>query len=76
MEEQKLLLETVADISYLAGEKRFYSGDSRADISEFIRWAIEFQRINTETNWDEHNYLLLIETFTQQKLLTIKKKFI
>ena len=62
------LLETIADISYLAGECKFHSGDSRADVSEFVRWAIEFEKENTKTNWDEKDYILSVESFTLEKL--------
>ena len=62
------LIETVADISYLSVQNKFYSGDSRSDISEFIRWAVEFEGANTNTNWDEHDYIISIERFTQGKL--------
>ena len=41
------LLETVADISYIAGCKKYYSGNSRVDISEYIIWAKEFEKKST-----------------------------
>lgn len=69
MENYKLL-ESVADIAHYAGQMKFYSGDSRADISEFIRWAKEFEDIHHTTNWDEHNvdYIWAIEEFTESKI--------
>jgi hypothetical protein len=67
------LLETIADIAYLAGERKFYSGDSRADVSEFIRWAGEFEKVNSGTNWDEQDYILSVTNFTEEKLLSSKE---
>ena len=62
------LLETIADISFIAGENKFFTGDSRADVSEFIIWANEFEKKNSKTNWDDVDYLLAIEEFTSQKI--------
>lgn len=66
------LLETVADIAYIAGQKGHYSGDSRADIVIFIWWAEQFERIHEHTNWDEENYMLAIEAFAEGKLALAK----
>lgn len=62
------LLEAVADIAFYAGRKQFYSGDSRADVSEFIRWAKEFEHIHRHTDWDNTDYLLSIEEFTESRI--------
>jgi hypothetical protein len=62
------LLESLADIAYNAGINRFYSGDSRADMNNFIHWAKEFEAINKDTNWNEENYMLAIEDFAIVKL--------
>ncbi|MBI2270450.1 MAG: hypothetical protein HYU69_08865 [Bacteroidetes bacterium] len=67
MKKQKLL-ETVADIAYIAGQMKFYSGDSRADISNFIYWANEFEKKNLKTNWEEANYILAIQEFAKEKI--------
>ena len=67
MENQKLL-ETVADIAYIAGQQKFYTGDSRADISEFIYWASGFEKKNVHTDWDEIDYIIEIEEFTMMKI--------
>ena len=67
MKDQKLL-ETLADISYLAGENNFFSGNSRSDVSCFILWAIEFEKANSKTDWDEIDYILSIEEFTRKKI--------
>ena len=66
------LLETVADIAYQAGSKGYYSGDSRADVINFVWWAKEFERIHEHTNWGEENYMLTLETFTDDKLSALK----
>ena len=61
-------LETLADISYIAGENQFFTGDSRQDISTFIFWAKEFQKINQDTDWYMVDYRLAVDEFTYQKL--------
>lgn len=66
--EDNKLLEALADIAYLAGQKGFFSGDSRNDINEFILWAKEFETIHDETDWDEQDYHTAIEAFTLNKL--------
>lgn len=67
MKHQKLI-ETVADISFIAGEMKYFSGDSRQDVSNFILWANQFQKENAKTNWNEIDYRLTIENFTIQKI--------
>ncbi len=69
MNNQKLL-EAVADIAYYAGYKRYYSGNSRADIFTFIWWAKEFEKLHDHTDWDEKekDYMISIEEFTAQKI--------
>ena len=66
--EDNRLLEALADIAYLAGQKGFFSGDSRNDIAEFIIWAKEFEEIHDETDWDEVDYMDTLEAFTLNKL--------
>lgn len=65
------LCEAVADISYIAGSKKYHTGNSRADISEFIRWAKEFEEINKGSEWGintEKDYIEAIEEFTLNKM--------
>lgn len=49
MGHQKLL-ETLADIAYIAGESKYFTGDSRADVNEFILWAREFEAHHRNTD--------------------------
>jgi hypothetical protein len=67
-EKEIKLFEAIADISYIAGYKKYSSGDSRADIKKFIYWAQEFETIHAETNWVEDNYMLLIEEYVLEKI--------
>lgn len=60
--------EAIADISYIAGYRRYYSGDSRLDIHEFTNWAKEFEEINKNAVWEDRDYMLEIETFANQKI--------
>lgn len=62
------LFEAIADIAFMAGQKGFFSGDSRADIAEFISWAKEFEAIHEDTNWDEVDYISIVDAFTTNKL--------
>ena len=62
------LLETVADIAYLAGVQRFYSGNSRQDMANFIWWAREFELLHAHTTWEEVDYMLAVEAFAKEKL--------
>ena len=67
MKDDKLL-ETVADVAYIAGKNGYFTGDSRADISEFIRWAKLFEEKHKNTNWDQKDYLILIEEFVEGRI--------
>lgn len=62
--QNRKLLETVADIAFIAGSSNYYSGDSRADISTFIWWAEEFEQSHVNTDWHDEDYMLAIEEFT------------
>ena len=62
------LFQAVADISYIAGYEKHYSGNSRFDISEYIHWAMEFEQIHKNTDWDNEDYMLAIEQFATEKI--------
>jgi hypothetical protein len=66
------LLETVADIAFLAGLRTYHSGDSRADVQQFIAWANEFEKLRTITDGVEsyggENYMIAIEKFAYDKI--------
>ena len=62
------LLQTVADISYIAGCGKYYSGNSRFDISEYIWWAKEFEQIHKKTDWGNEDYMLAIEQYANDKI--------
>lgn len=71
--ECRELMEAVADIAMVAGGDGYYGGDSRADISNMIMWAVEFEAKRKtdehgETTYDGLNYMEAIEQFTQTKL--------
>ena len=61
------LCEAVADIAFLAGENRFYTGDSRADMRMFISWAEEFETLHPANEGDD-DYIGKIERFTGEKI--------
>ena len=62
------LLETLADIAYQAGQRGYYTGDSRADINNFVYWAHQFEEQHAGTDWDHTNYMLEIEQYVEAKL--------
>jgi len=68
----RLLLETVADIAYMAGAARYYTGDSRQDIQTFITWAQEFeagvQIGDGEPSYEGLEYMSAIERFFEKKM--------
>lgn len=67
------LCEAVADISFIAGEQKYYSGDSRKDISDFIEWAQEFEKINEGIEWGintDKEYIDSITVFALSKMKT------
>ena len=63
------LLEAVVDLAYNAGaDKLWDERDSRAVVSEIIRWAGEFETTHAGTDWAEEDYLLAIDSFYQEKI--------
>ncbi len=64
------LLEAVADIAFIAGEKGFYSGDSRQDIQIFIDLALEFEKRNGGVEWgvEDRDYIEEIGDFADAQL--------
>jgi hypothetical protein len=62
------LHQAISDISYIAGRNNYYSGDSRADINHFIYWAKEFEKLHAQTDWNENDYMIMIEEYTLAKI--------
>lgn len=62
------ILETIADIAYIAGYHKYYSGDSRLDASLFLAWATEFEKIHKNTAWEQEDYISHIEEFAKNKI--------
>ena len=55
--------------AYNAGaDKLWDERDSRAVVSEIIRWAGEFETTHAGTDWAEEDYLLAIDSFYQEKI--------
>lgn len=66
--ERDDLNEVIADIAYLAGERKYYSGDSRDDIALFVDLAQKFQAEHKDTEWDNHDYIDTITKYAAQHL--------
>lgn len=62
------LLETIADIAYCAGQKGYFSGNSREDILNFIWWAKEFEKSYKDADWDKIDYILSVEAYANNKM--------
>lgn len=61
--------EALSDISYIAGENKYHSGNSRQDVADFIEWAIEFEEINKNVEWDvDKDYIDTIIEFASLKI--------
>lgn len=76
-EKFNLFSEALADIAYYAGEAGYYSGDSRADMQEFISLAWEFEKLHENTEWDEQgapDFIISVNEFAVEKL-KLKKKW-
>jgi hypothetical protein len=62
-----LLLEAVADIAFFAGVKKYYSGDSRADMSYFIYLAKEFETRYSKIEWGlDLDYIETMEEYCEE----------
>jgi hypothetical protein len=69
------LNEVVADIAYIAGVQKYYGGDSREDISDFISWAKEFEKKHEKVEWGvDKEYIDTIEDFAYGKIEKNKTK--
>jgi hypothetical protein len=72
--EEKInrLCEAVADIAFTAGYHRYYTGDSRLNIIEFILWAKEFEKKWEGKMWgaddSDNNYAEEIRAFAYEKI--------
>lgn len=71
--ECRELMEAVADIAMMAGGDGYYGGDSRADISKMIMWAVEFEAKRKDgedgsVTYDGMEYIEAIEEFAAAKL--------
>ncbi len=62
------LLEAIADIANIAGRAKYYGGDSRQDIADFIEWGKEFAKLHRDNDWIKDDYIETIGRFTTAKL--------
>lgn len=62
------LLEAVVDLAYNAGADNLWEDrDSRAVVSDIIRWAGEFETRHAGTDWGREDYLLAVDGFYKEK---------
>jgi len=65
------LCEAFADITYIASSKGYKTADSRKMISQFIKWANEFEYLHQHIEWGvnaPYDYLESIYLFTIFKI--------
>lgn len=70
----RLFAEALADITQQATAADFKTGDSREDISQFIEWAEEFERIYSMEDWIEKDYIETVDNFTILKMMEYNNK--
>ena len=69
-------MEIVADIAYDAGYTRLrIDNNSRVRINEIVHWAMEFNALHKDKDWDEDDYLSLAGVFIDQKISQYQKPF-
>lgn len=56
------LCEAVADITYIAAEKNYKTGNSRVMISQCIEWAKEFEFLHKNIQWGINSPLDYIDS--------------
>lgn len=72
-ERDATVLEALADIAYIAGENRFYSGDSRQDVQTIIDIAFAFELKYAGTEWGEKlDYIETVTQFAYDELMKAK----
>lgn len=68
------LMETIADISFVAGDMLAKGlieiEDSREGTQQFILWAQEFESIHKDTDWDlpDNDYIIAVDEFSSAKI--------
>jgi hypothetical protein len=68
-DQQYLLCETVAYISFIAGIKGYGSPDPFSDLANFVCWAEEFEARHRDEVWGvDRDWLWDVYHFTKAKL--------
>lgn len=67
------LMETTAEIAYIAGQLGYATEDSRTAIGNFITWAVEFEEQRSEDAEGNElyfgkDYMSAVEEFTGRKI--------
>lgn len=69
LDKDRVNPETLADIAYYAGHRRFRTGDSREDAQVVINLAREFDKLHAETEWGiDVDYIAEIDSFAKFEL--------
>ena len=68
------LCEAVADIAYIAAEKKYRTDDSREMISEFIKWAEDFEHLHKHIEWGVNSPFEYIESIYHFTIFKINQK--
>lgn len=76
MEKQEIysLCEAVADIALIAIDENYKTEDSREMVSQFIKWAEEFECIHQKVEWGVNSPLDYMETIYDFTVFKIKQE--
>ena len=73
-ENHQSLLETAFQITYEMGFRKFYSGNTMADMAMAIDLAKRFEREHKDTDWDQEDWLSATSEFIEKEINKLKKK--
>lgn len=72
-EHEELLVDIASYVEHCHLEEK-YDFDSRILTKNIISWRDEFTKLHLHTNWEENDYLLTIEEFSEQKVQEFIKR--
>ena len=68
------LMETLFQITYEMGFRKFYSGNTMADMMAAIEMAQRFEREHKDTDWDQEDWLSATSEFIEEEINKLKKE--
>ena len=68
------LLETLFQITYEMGFRKFYSGNTMADMATAIEMAERFEQEHKDTDWDQEDWLSATSEFIEEEIKKLSKE--